>query len=506
MEKGKIILKLNIKDYSKSLEELLSQKPFSENTKNLLLSMLYKIENSYLDYKKVKIDVPSKNDILDELMILVNNCEDIEILIPKKLNEDLKKATIIKNEKKIIVYPNEIAMLYALYRLGEDKYRIKDNYPLLASPLNRLLNIGYAMDRSEIIRDFDGWSWRVNISNIENIFANFLYQSLKIVVNIDDIDDEDIIIYIKDKLQILNKKAKTLEFLRTFFTLTIIYNLEEYENENQRIKEYENSKIKELKILSNRTKYLENLTKEKIKIEHDLANINKLLNNDKLLQQEYIKTNQKLPQTNKIFCLSDFSEIQEQEKLNLIAKLEIINKKQEPKNYMQNKSKIEEELKFLEGISTKATNKSIIIVEFIKNIVKTLENKLKISETKKQIVDLLYKIRYYKKIPVDEKTTVENIVETKKSLEKLEKDIITKACNLKIINIISKDVLENYRIATEIINMGIIDLESIYLECKQKGTNVDFNIYEEKSFEKTLNFSGIVDLNIKQNKKIKLFI
>ena len=47
MEKRKILSKLNIdiKDYNNELEKILENKLFSYDVKNLLLSMLYKIEN-----------------------------------------------------------------------------------------------------------------------------------------------------------------------------------------------------------------------------------------------------------------------------------------------------------------------------------------------------------------------------------------------------------------------------------------------------------------------------
>ena len=44
MEKEKILSKLNAKDYNNELEMILEEKDFSSNIKNLLLSMLYKIE------------------------------------------------------------------------------------------------------------------------------------------------------------------------------------------------------------------------------------------------------------------------------------------------------------------------------------------------------------------------------------------------------------------------------------------------------------------------------
>ena len=44
-KKEKILSKLNIKDYTKEFEKILEKKNFSQDTKNLLLSMLYNIEN-----------------------------------------------------------------------------------------------------------------------------------------------------------------------------------------------------------------------------------------------------------------------------------------------------------------------------------------------------------------------------------------------------------------------------------------------------------------------------
>ena len=62
MEKEKFISKFNIKDYNNQLEKILTKKNFSENTKNLLLTMLYKIENAYNDYNKVTVYTKTKRE------------------------------------------------------------------------------------------------------------------------------------------------------------------------------------------------------------------------------------------------------------------------------------------------------------------------------------------------------------------------------------------------------------------------------------------------------------
>ena len=57
-----------LKDYNSELEEILERKYFSSNIKNLLLSMIYKIENSYKDYEIIKRVVRSKEDFLTEIV------------------------------------------------------------------------------------------------------------------------------------------------------------------------------------------------------------------------------------------------------------------------------------------------------------------------------------------------------------------------------------------------------------------------------------------------------
>ena len=61
---AKMLSKLNLKDYNNELETVLEKKAFSIDAKNLLLSMLYKIEVGYKDYKTVKRDVTSKEGFI----------------------------------------------------------------------------------------------------------------------------------------------------------------------------------------------------------------------------------------------------------------------------------------------------------------------------------------------------------------------------------------------------------------------------------------------------------
>ena len=66
MDTEKIFSKLNSRDYNNQLEKILENKDYSVTVKNLLLSMLYKIESGYKDYSIVKRIVHDKKTYIEK--------------------------------------------------------------------------------------------------------------------------------------------------------------------------------------------------------------------------------------------------------------------------------------------------------------------------------------------------------------------------------------------------------------------------------------------------------
>ena len=78
------------KDYNNELEKVLEKKYFDENVKNLLLSILYKIETAYKDYELVKQDVEKKEEFIKKFINnKKDNCNDIKLV---KLNSQESKV------------------------------------------------------------------------------------------------------------------------------------------------------------------------------------------------------------------------------------------------------------------------------------------------------------------------------------------------------------------------------------------------------------------------------
>ena len=102
----KFFEKIVKKDYNDKLEKILEKKAFAEDTKSILLNILYKIETSYKDYKKVKQNVETKEEIIEEIIeIIQNECQEIKLIYPNSEESSLignKTFLVEKNYGKIL--------------------------------------------------------------------------------------------------------------------------------------------------------------------------------------------------------------------------------------------------------------------------------------------------------------------------------------------------------------------------------------------------------------------
>ena len=100
-KKDNFLDKLVKKNYNDQIEEVLENKKFDESAKNLLLSMLYKVEASYKDYEIVKRDVSTKEDYIEKIIdVIRNNCSMIKIVKnTSEENEILQNRTFFVDKK-----------------------------------------------------------------------------------------------------------------------------------------------------------------------------------------------------------------------------------------------------------------------------------------------------------------------------------------------------------------------------------------------------------------------
>ena len=171
-----IFSKISSNEYNNRLEQILEEKLFDESVKNLLLSMLYKIESGYRDYSIAKINADSKDNFMEKILYIVKeDCKQIKIVTPKteesKPLEEINEICKIDAKKgEILVYANENDLLYSLEKIYEERRRnIEENsgQTYYGKAIKEFMIEARCINNCEVIRDFDGWSWNSGLNEDE---------------------------------------------------------------------------------------------------------------------------------------------------------------------------------------------------------------------------------------------------------------------------------------------------------------------------------------------------
>lgn len=364
-KKEKLLDKIVIKNYNNELEEVLEKKNFDENTKSLLLNILYKIETSYNDYETVKRDVETKDEFIENVINSVkNNCDEIKIIrFQSEENKILGTKTFLveKKSKRIICYPIERKLFYCISKISKKETIINDKYFLLNKTLSELINVGSTINSVEVMRDFNGYSWTTLPREIESISHNLLYQNLRILVGNrflnEWIKNKE---YIIDYVELLNNRLKELydaKKCKDFFSLLNELSILLAIKFNPKIKEQMKKEKKDLeeriKLISNNELFVEEITKEKIKLTKEIRNLDETINNKKMLQEEYEKRNENLPLNQKIFSLRILSKILTDEREEKIKNIEKLNELLKPKKFVEYKKDIKQKESYLKLVEVK---------------------------------------------------------------------------------------------------------------------------------------------------------
>ena len=520
MEKKKQILeKFNLKDYTNRLEKILEKKKFSLDTKNLLLSMLYKIQNGYNDYAKTKVKVPTKNEFLENLFqIIQRNCSEIIVAefnseASNVLKEKQVKYIIEQEEKKIIAFANELLVADCIFKLSEKTVCISQEKQALQVAISNLLNIGNRMNQLEVIRDFNGWSWDIVLKEIPDLESNIIFQTLLYLVGNEFIqkwiqnnsnlaDYIDLLkAYIKENFG--EKRAE--EFIFLFCKLSIDIAVSRNEEQYTFWKEKIGESKKELRKLQNKEKFLEEKTKEKKKYTKQIEEIDKLLNNKELLRKEYEKRNSKLPNKEKIFSISHLVDRMNKEREELLEQIKQSNSLIEPKGYVSRKQEVEEKVKFLTSLDLEQKiDRRLKIANFCSIFLECFQIKIAKAQTKQEIIDYIYELRYYGFLILDqEETKLKEVMQLKSLFEEARESLLEKAKKLNVLEEVTEDEEINKQILNAIFDSKMIDLDHMVIETKVKDGKLYIEYYDEKVLETMVELQ--CDRTVRLKKKVKLF-
>lgn len=521
MEKKKQILdKFNLKDYTNRLEKILEKKGFSLDTKNLLLSMLYKIENGYQDYEKTKVEVPTKNEFLEDLFKMIQeNCAEIVVAefnseVSNVLREKNVKYIIQEEEQKIIAFGNELLVMDCILKLSEKMICIPQEKQALQIAVSKVLNLGNRINQLEVIRDFNGWSWDVILKEIPDLETNILFQNLLYLMGQEFVQkwiQNDT--YLADYIDLLKAfikenfgEKRADEFVPLFLKLIIDITASKDEGQYRFWKEKSQELEDELKGLEDKAKFLEQQTKEKKKYTKQIEEIDKMLNNKELLRKEYEKRNSKLPNKEKIFSISHLVDRLNNEREELLEQIKECNSLIEPKGYVSRKQEVEEKVKFLTSLDLEQkVDRRLKIVELCSIFLECFQIKIAKAQTKQEIIDYIYELRYYGFLILDrEETKLKEVMQLKPLFEETRKSLLEKAKKLNAIEEVTEDEEINQKILNNIFDSRMIDLDHMVIETRVKDGKLYIEYYDEKVLEKTVELQS--NRTVRLKKKVKLFV
>ena len=521
-KKENLLGKIVQKDYNNELEKVIETKDFDEDVKNLLLSIFYKVEVSYKDYKKVKRNVESEQEYIEKLLkIIQENCKVIKTAKPNtKEVDELGERTFLvdKENEKIICFPVERKLLYSISKIEKQNEIIRNNYFLVNQTISDMINIGNSINTVEPLRDFNGWSWMIIKKEIENISYNLIYQNLRILLgerflNSWITNKEYIIDYYNEFQNELSEKfGENIkeEIISELEKLSILLEIEIKPEYAEMLRKLREENEKELEKFQNNQEFIEKLTKDKKQINTQLKKIEKMLTSKDLLEAEYTRRNEELPSDKKIFSIKILENQMKKEKAELLQKLEEKNELLNPKKFVEEKTKLEYKQKLLEivDIKDKRKEKYKILEELQKLFLQCFLVFINNAETKEEIIDLIYILRYYNHLPFNEKIDISDNKSLKESLQDVKANLLKKAIDYKIIVAISQDIEENIQLLQHIFNTKIISIEDMYVAViKEKDKYyIEFSEDSENSYSERIEIENIRKemLNVKLNKKVKV--
>ena len=501
------------KDKNEQLESILEEKNIEEQAKNLIQGILYKVEVSYKDYKKAKVIEETEKQYVEKILVNIQKrCDQIKVVkLSQKLEDEemqkqLEKNKFYINEQEIITYPIEEKILYAIEKKSNNKKILNNKYGEVTTALSNLINTGRNIDRIEVLRDFNGWSWATIKSEIENITANLVYQTLRIILGEQFLEnwcqDKDGIVDYLDMLKEEIKAKYSEDIANQLKDILIKIAIINEANENKDFKEEISQKLKklkeQLKEYENTQENIVKITNNKKEATKEIKEIDKILSQEVKLRQEYEKRNAGVPIQQKIFSIKVLKQQLNDRKQRLLNEIEEDNYLLNPTNYLEEKNKVVEQKELLELVKFNQEQKEELLIEFEKIFLQCFRMKIKNTEEPEEIVKLIYKFRYFMLLPFNLEKNIKDVQQLDKEIQETEKKLVKKAVDKKVITNVPDEVMRH------VFETRIIVLEELYYKITTEFEKYYVQIFDENISEEK--FEIIPTEKIKINKKIKIFI
>ena len=535
-------------DYIYEVEKVLEKKKITNEIKSLVMDTLFKIEETYPNYKRVKVDVLEKREYINQIIRALKMVENIEVMYmqEKDVLKCVTKTMIEKNDNgyyDITIYQNNLSLLYALQTIVHEEYGVSE--VACSDTFTTILKYGGIYSDIEILRDFSGWNWNRNsIKNI-NIYHDIIYKNLLLILGIDKIIElkkTKQCIYFMKKYLLKKYKNKNVEKLIDIIKEIIFVIGSE---EERKIELEANKKIIDMYMaMKDIRKFTQTINEEKKKNNKLLAKYDKILNSHKVLEREYeeylknIEEKEGKPSKTSLNLdkMLDALESNEEENIGKIEKLEtedierfsieifekrkkIYNKNLElskignPENYVQHKKLLEDKIRhILNYEKVKGNSKKEeellenLVLEFQKIVYDMLEDRIEVLYTNEEVIDEIYRQRYIRYQNVSKDKHIYQISDLYQKMDKILHLIVDKAMKFEVLEKVSEEKNTNYAAVSPALKTEILFLEDVKISIYTGKTTL-LCIYDGNVLIKEIELFDVDPklISIPTKKKIKLF-
>ena len=200
----------------------------------------------------------------------------------------------------------------------------------------------------EPLRDFNGFSWNIILKDIEDLNYNLMYQNVLSLVGNDFMEkwingnESSNNYFDMFNAKIEEKYGKEIKdnIITYLVKLSIWINSNKDENYRKDIEDKRDDLEGEFFEFENKEMYLVKLSKLKKKKEREIKKIDNIINDKKLLKQEYEKRNESLPLEKKIFSSRVLKQTLQEERTKLLKEINQYNKMMNPHVFLAKKKAI----------------------------------------------------------------------------------------------------------------------------------------------------------------------
>ena len=535
-------------DYIYEIEKTLEKKGITNEIKSLVMDTLFKIEETYPNYKRIKVDVLEKRDYIREIVVALKKVDNIYIMNMQE-KDILKCVTDTKIDKNargyydIQIYHNNLSLLYALQTIINEEYGI--NEQPCSSAFDKILKIGGIYSNIEILRDFSGWNWNRNKIKNFNIYYDIIYRNLLLILGI-------------DKMIELKKTRQCIHFMKKYL-------VKKYKNDNveklmEILKEIvfvmSSEEEKKLEIEVNKKiidmymamkdikKFMQKVNEEKKKNNKLIAEYDKILNSHNVLEREYneylkaIEKSKNEDSSNGSLNIDsiidildieedDIGKIDKEEIKNIeLFSIQIFEKRKKvynknlelskignPENYVEHKRILEEKIKYIldyEKVKGDAKKEEELLenlmIEYQKIVYDMLEDRIEAIYTNEEVIDEIYRQRYIRYQNVLKDKYIYQISDLYQKMDKILHLIVAKAMKFDVLERVSEEENTNYAAVSPALKTEVLSLEEVKVAIYTGKTTL-LCIYDGNVLIKEIELFDVDPklISIPTKKKIKLF-